>query len=340
MVRAGSPPHLRGKAPSRPDKIKGPGITPAYAGKSTENLDLLHARQDHPRVCGEKGQSGQCHSPQGGSPPHLRGKGWTLQAATRGGRITPAHAGKSAMGVLSWPSPRDHPRVCGEKNTHIHQPSPGQGSPPRMRGKGTANIWTFTLERITPAYAGKRCRLSGVVWSSWDHPRVCGEKFVSSHGSASQLGSPPRMRGKAVRPDRKGHGQGITPAYAGKSLSPGRSTAAKRDHPRVCGEKLVSRPIHCRKAGSPPRMRGKGLTPDGHFCAYGITPAHAGKSTPFQKLKTQSWDHPRTCGEKPRWRAPPPQSEGSPPRMRGKVRDVFPVLHELGITPAYAGKRR
>ena len=49
--------------------------------------------------------------------------------------ITPAYAGKSGgkaalCGVLG-----DHPRVCGEKPTIRRMETPGQGSPPRMRGK-------------------------------------------------------------------------------------------------------------------------------------------------------------------------------------------------------------
>ena len=30
------------------------GITPAYAGKSAKNVAVEAAKQDHPRVCGEK----------------------------------------------------------------------------------------------------------------------------------------------------------------------------------------------------------------------------------------------------------------------------------------------
>ena len=50
------------------------------------------------------------------------------------------------------------------------------GSPPRMRGK-VANIGIgFVGCGITPAYAGKSTTMAGLPFSSWDHPRVCGEK--------------------------------------------------------------------------------------------------------------------------------------------------------------------
>ena len=72
---------------------------------------------------------------------------------------------------------------------------------------------------------------------SGDHPRVCGEKILFTYRSDFQLGSPPRMRGKDLRPLADGVDHGITPAYAGKSGGHRRRAAAHRDHPRVCGEK-------------------------------------------------------------------------------------------------------
>ena len=53
---------------------------------------------------------------------------------------------------------------------------------------------------------------------------------------SSQLGSPPRMRGKL-----RGHlaavkQNGITPADAGKTHGAENKMPCKRDHPRGCGE--------------------------------------------------------------------------------------------------------
>ena len=45
---------MRGKAVSYPLGALEAGITPAYAGKSHEKLDIFHAERDHPRICGEK----------------------------------------------------------------------------------------------------------------------------------------------------------------------------------------------------------------------------------------------------------------------------------------------
>ena len=50
----------------------------------------------------------------------------------------------------------------------------------------------------------------------WDHPRLCGEKEPVPAFSHSLLGSPPPMRGKALRMEVEARERRITPAYAGK----------------------------------------------------------------------------------------------------------------------------
>ena len=50
---------------------------------------------------------------------------------------------------------------------------------------------------------------------------------------------------------------GITPACAGKSSHQHGAGRWRRDHPRVCGEKLGAGENVIPQKGSPPRMRGK-----------------------------------------------------------------------------------
>ena len=90
-----------------------------------------------------------------------------------------------------------------------------------------------------------------------DHPRVCGEKVFACSGRAFIQGSPPRMRGKGLKLILFVFRAGITPAYAGKSLPAFLKKWAKKDHPRVCGEKSVKSFSVWSLTGSPPRMRGK-----------------------------------------------------------------------------------
>ena len=70
-----------------------------------------------------------------------------------------------------------------------------------------------------------------------DHPRVCGEKAGLPTVPAVGTGSPPRMRGKGGFNGNVFSDLGITPAYAGKRIFAAPCLPAKRDHPRVCGEK-------------------------------------------------------------------------------------------------------
>ena len=132
------------------------------------------------------------------------------------------------------------------------------------------------------------------------------------------MGSPPRMRGKAVAIFRQLHHGRITPAYAGKSFG-------------ACIADAVP-------PGSPPRVRGKVIADAPDPDEMRITPAYAGKRPAASAARSAKWDHPRVCGEKFRFILLSLLSSGSPPRVRGKgVVHVF-VPEKLGITPAYAGK--
>ena len=131
-------------------------------------------------------------------------------------RITPAYAGKSATYGLALTPPRDHPRVCGEKNGLKRSMKKRIGSPPRMRGKVMRVFDLSKVERITPAYAGKRSAPLTLVRAPRDHPRVCGEKKPPCQPERKALGSPPRMRGKVPAAVWLPIFVRITPAYAGK----------------------------------------------------------------------------------------------------------------------------
>ena len=147
---------MRGKAFGFPRLIPGLGITPAYAGKSRARKAAAAVRRDHPRVCGEKLDelaAAQIHT---GSPPRVQGKGWPGNRNHPGPGITPACAGKSIFGPLGGVLGQDHPRVCGEKCEWFRDGVNAIGSPPRVRGKECLTDEVEVVQRITPAYAGKR----------------------------------------------------------------------------------------------------------------------------------------------------------------------------------------
>ena len=153
--------------------------------------------------------------------------------------------------------------------------------PPRVREKVCAKRVVVPPARITPACAGKSAYLVRYACPYEDHPRVCGEKLISNTGSRIPMGSPPRVRGKVGLLLPLLTFVGITPACAGKSNWSHRFYSGSRDHPRVCGEKLAWAALRASAAGSPPRVRGKGLRSRLHMVCTGITPACAGKRITF-----------------------------------------------------------
>ena len=135
------------------------------------------------------------------------------------GRITPAYAGKSGYTESAFLITWDHPRLCGEKFALIVLPLIVTGSPPPMRGKVCGCTGLRVPERITPAYAGKSVRHISYRTETPDHPRLCGEKCPLDNPPHLAAGSPPPMRGKVPQIQKESEVKGITPAYAGKSLS-------------------------------------------------------------------------------------------------------------------------
>ena len=129
---------------------------------------------------------------------------------------------------------------------------------------------------------------------------MCGEKFRAYAKIWNEWGSPPHVRGKAIEVGQFCALGGITPACAGKSRIRAGRGAAFGDHP---------------------------------------PPAYAGKSKIRRKGRWQHRDHPRVCGEKTQIGQVVHPDWGSPPRMRGKEVGVSGDGLQLGITPAYAGKR-
>ena len=130
----------------------------------------------------------------------------------------------------------------------------------------------------------------------------------------------------------------ITPAYAGKRGSGSLPRSCRRDHPRVCGEKISQTRRNLPLGGSPPRVRGKRVGAARIGCGVGITPACAGKRAGPNNSLTGNQDHPRLCGEKRSGYPDALDKGGSPPRMRGKAQAEQPLPHVAGITPACAGK--
>ena len=123
------------------------------------------------------------------------------------------------MFVLAGKCNEDHPCVGGEKSGSMRISSVILGSPLRMRGKVRRTPSALWQRGITPAYAGKREVAVRTLSVVGDHPCVCGEKQNDKPDAVIPIGSPLRMRGKAISVQDYHRALRITPAYAGKSVN-------------------------------------------------------------------------------------------------------------------------
>ena len=233
-----------------------------------------------------------------GSPPRRRGKVRRGPGRQLRVRITPARAGKSTWAPSLRERRQDHPRVGGEKRGLEVRSQTRRGSPPRGRGKVPPCAGLPPLLRITPAWAGKRSPGGRCRIPKRDHPRVGGEKPEIARPRETYIGSPPRGRGKAKSRPHSRMPFWITPAWAGKRHSSGRTACTGRDHPRVGGEKRTGGALFPGVWGSPPRGRGKARSNTAAGLRLRITPAWAGKSPEGNHGCYRRWDHPRVGGEK------------------------------------------
>ena len=170
----------------------------------------------------------------------MRGKDRHAVRVGQDGGITPACAGKSYAALCAGRQGGDHPRVCGEKRDRPSTRTSNTGSPPRVRGKVLAAMMPENRLRITPACAGKSGAFLFFLGVPEDHPRVCGEKRRVSECANYTEGSPPRVRGKDSVCNESAPLVGITPACAGKRQQHAAPRPGPRDHPRVCGEKVIA----------------------------------------------------------------------------------------------------
>ena len=153
------------------------------------------------------------------------------------------------------------------------------------------------MKRITPACAGKTLIKVMKEGAVKDHPRVCGENYVTDMYSMLRRGSPPRVRGKLVLQRKKQLVTRITPACAGKTYCEYVRDSFVEDHPRVCGENRFSQRRIIAIRGSPPRVRGKLRLSCTGVAGIRITPACAGKTAMRFRNMFARVDHPRVCGE-------------------------------------------
>ena len=187
--------------------------------------------------------------------------------------------------------------MCGEQPLSTRTVRVFRGSPPRVRGTDLDARGGGSPGGITPACAGNSSLPTRPNNAIKDHPRVCGEQPIHTAQKPWYAGSPPRVRGTAIRGIRVPFSHGITPACAGNSGLWGGRQPAHQDHPRVCGEQIIGGTNAFGKMGSPPRVRGTAQVDSLTWFEEGITPACAGNRSHRKTRIDLKKDHPRVCGE-------------------------------------------
>ena len=114
---------------------------------------------------------------------------------------------------------RDHPRLRGEYKRIRLIFRIRKGSPPLTRGILVWCLWEYRIYRITPAYAGNTPDEHVEGMATEDHPRLRGEYLKIAITQLTDKGSPPLTRGIQDRIALIADPCGITPAYAGNTLS-------------------------------------------------------------------------------------------------------------------------
>ncbi len=129
----GSPPHTRERPNQLQQRCNQDRITPAYAGKTLNQLVVIIAIRDHPRIRGKDYKIFIICTIIRGSPPHTRERRLYLVPSLNVARITPAYAGKTYLSVWYLNYSKDHPRIRGKDWVDDCTFVLYSGSPPHTR---------------------------------------------------------------------------------------------------------------------------------------------------------------------------------------------------------------
>ena len=154
----------------------------------------------------------------------------------------------------------------------------------------------------------------------------------------SDAGSSPLTRGKPSARTRLSCASGLIPAHAGKTVRGRPMIPSLAAHPRSRGENPVAGECRARRDGSSPLTRGKHGSYLGQEWAWGLIPAHAGKTARGGEHASQRRAHPRSRGENPRCCHLRTVESGSSPLTRGKRTGMITSSDAARLIPAHAGK--
>ena len=152
------------------------------------------------------------------------------------------------------------------------------------------------------------------------------------------MGSSPLTRGKQSGELASVELRRLIPAHAGKTSRRARRRARSAAHPRSRGENGRIQRRCAAHSGSSPLTRGKPTNLRWQVPQMGLIPAHAGKTTAWERRLVMLRAHPRSRGENSIVRPLRGAARGSSPLTRGKQSLTYWVAARRGLIPAHAGK--
>ena len=273
-----------------------------------------------------------------GSSPHTRG---THRLDVRGlvrARFIPAYAGNTRSGAASPSARTVHPRIRGERMVTIAVRSGSVGSSPHTRGTQPLLRGGRPCARVIPVYAGNaqatttgpylpdgssphtrgtRCRRPSGRRIVSAHPRIRGERRTDRPARERCIGSSPHTRGTRRLPEQTVGHQRFIPAYAGNAVSHRVALCGHAVHPRIRGERRITRtpaPLH---SGSSPHTRGTLDRATVPRAAGRFIPAYAGNALITAAYPRETSVHPRIRGERSSFLHARMSGFGSSPHTRG-----------------------
>ena len=196
---SGSSPLTRGKRGRVGGDAWRGRLIPAHAGKTRLKISRTCLHRAHPRSRGENRPRTAVLPALCGSSPLTRGKRHPVGGAGGGGRLIPAHAGKTPKRRATRTTDQAHPRSRGENSIPPVTSAAWRGSSPLTRGKPDGKLRTSGMSRLIPAHAGKTLSRAWTGFPRWAHPRSRGENMASAKNSSGRMGSSPLTRGKPLR---------------------------------------------------------------------------------------------------------------------------------------------
>ena len=211
------------------------------------------------------------------------------------------------------------------------------GSSPHARGTPAAHLVLHNRGRFIPACAGNAQFPRRAVRCVAVHPRMRGERLPPLPAAPGRTGSSPHARGTRVSNGRCSRVPRFIPACAGNAQPDTRPSTGSAVHPRMRGERKLTKLPPEKAAGSSPHARGTHEPGSREQTTFRFIPACAGNALPPLLAALGRTVHPRMRGERAHRYLGIVMPIGSSPHARGTPRGARADGRPGRFIPACAG---